>query len=86
MAYTGHGRFKDTRDMTDLRIHDCFKEVTLTHAHTHAHMHNRFKERERPHADIENTLQHTATHCNTLQHTATHCNTLQHTATHCNTL
>ena len=33
-----------------------------------------------------NTLQHTVTHCNTLQHTAAHCNTLQHTATHCNTL
>jgi len=24
---------------------------------------------------VDNTLQHTATHCNTLQHTATHCNT-----------
>jgi len=35
--------------------------------------------------EMQNTLQHTATHCNTLQHTATHCNTLQHTATHCNT-
>ena len=30
---------------------------------------------------IDNTLQHTATHCNTVQHTAPHCNTLQHTAT-----
>jgi len=28
---------------------------------------------------MENTLQHTATHCNILQHTKTHCNTLQHT-------
>jgi len=52
------------------------------------------------HCDIcvNESLQHTATHCNTLQHTATHCNTqahshcdicvnesLQHTATHCNT-
>ena len=42
---------------------------------------------------MQDTLQHTATHCNTLQHTEvdtsgcrTHCNTLQHTATHCNTL
>ena len=35
---------------------------------------------------IDNTLQHTATHCNTLQHTATQCNPLQHTATLCNTL
>jgi len=33
-----------------------------------------------------NTLQRAATHCNALQHTATHCNTLQHTATRCNTL
>jgi len=44
---------------------------------------------------MNETLQHTATHCNTLQHTATHCNTrlsfhrnkaLQHIATHCNSL
>jgi len=31
---------------------------------------------------MNESLQHTATHCNTLQHTATHCNTLQYTATH----
>ena len=30
---------------------------------------------------IQDTLQHTATHCNALQRTATHCNALQHTAT-----
>jgi hypothetical protein len=29
---------------------------------------------------MNESLQHTATHCNTLQHTATHCNTLQHTS------
>ena len=38
------------------------------------------------HSNLNNALQHTATHCNTLQHTATHCNALQHTATHCNAL
>ena len=51
----------------------------------------------RIHLEIEDTLQHTSTHCNTLQQdaprniitlqiTATHCDTLQHTAARCNTL
>ena len=31
---------------------------------------------------LEDSLQHTWTHCNTLQHIAQHCNTLQRTATH----
>jgi len=35
---------------------------------------------------LQQTLQHTATHCSTLQHTATYCNALQRTATPCNTL
>ena len=36
-------------------------------------------------AQVDRTLQHTATRCNTLQHTHMHCNTRQHTAIHGNT-
>jgi len=35
---------------------------------------------------LQNTLQHTATHCIALHHTATYCNTLQHAAIYCYTL
>jgi len=72
----------------------------LTHTHTPAHITAKtplrfpreFSKKSPPKPLallVDNTLQHTATHCNTLQHTATHCNntsTLQRTERRCHTL
>ena len=79
-----------TRANTHTHTNTNTHTLTNSHTHTHTHTHIQamkplspwfqtslsppFELAKARHDSVDNTLQHTATHCNALQHTATHCN------------